>query len=126
MLNKEQTWNQILQPTIRSVKRDLHRGIYTAKTPSARRKTKGLTIWGCWGAQKGSIASFGATILFIVRDEKTKGFVWRTRRLGGESPFNDCTDSASCLRGARCRTGSDGQSTRDTILRSRPTASDTC
>src|SRR5437588_8928792 len=51
---------------------------------------------------------------------------WRTRRLGGQSPFSGCTDCASCLRDARSRTGSDGQSIRDTAVQSLPTVSDTC
>src|SRR5260370_3677427 len=109
----------VCQPV--STPRELHR-----QDAECAEENHGLTIWGCWGAQKGSIASFGATMLLIVRDEKPEGFFWRTRRLGGESPFNDCTDSASCLRGPRFRAGSHGQATRHTILRSRPTASDTC
>ena len=42
------------------------------------------------------------------------------------SDLTGCTDSAFCLRGARCLAGSAGQSTRDMRLPSLPTASDTC
>jgi len=79
-----------------------------------------------WPWRNSQLPSKERQTQIVAQRHPKRAIARRTRRLGGEPSFTGCSGSVSYLRDARCRAGSDGQSTRGTSRPLPPTALDTC